>query len=890
MQRFSRLLIHNKFWLFALVASVILSLMPSPLSAAVENNDNVDICPGVNESKVDQVDILILLDNSRSLGQTERPSDIERRRFDALRIFFESVAEGLKNPDGVSTRVEVNVSLMPFAQTTKFGVGSEDTIRLSEDILSPAALANEISDALPDATQRPGTNFINALDAAATFMESKQASSCKFLIWFTDGAFDYSPESKNKQLTDQDKKQIKEERLNELITQTCDESGWASRLRRSGVNTYVVLLGQLDVLRRDNPETFPPSLSLMTQITGDRSTGELGNIEFCSDEKPTVVGEIFTVGSKEIGKLTPVFQRIGFSISGGQDIYCPTPEERVMTRGLPDLKFFKNISLISLELEKLPVLSEIDVVTPEGLVEDGSNYFESESSETLSQIDLRPKAVTLRSGWKLSLDARRGFCIMAKFIDPPTVKITRSGANQAVVTNIDGVLTADEVDRIEYRVGEELTTPNEIMSKYDAIDAGFIKGLSGQLEIEADPNKERVFSSPLTVTVLVDKPIPDFGSCLEPFVFKSERLPTSGDTPKDRNFLTAACKVVTKGLPSGTSGSALFIEINPLVEALAATSGCEVIETSLIVDGRNRGLKFAVPLNAEQTIALNFEVAEKNTFCDFETFAGVKFIYGEPAVTESALVKVGFEFRAPPDSRSVLLATLAIVIIAIFLSLFVLRYISSLLAVMPNKGKVYSYEANIEILQSSFGQVSILINGIESSKFQPSAVDLKLPKNSSSKSTLELQEIKLVRKLGSFFRPFADPKAVVEGNYQVAYWQQVSGGGLAIPFRKAIIVSSQEDFAKKSLDPAKLNAHLSLIVSNIGSGGGIDGVRSLIQSQNLKDVCKEFRDRALSVEADNVDKEPVLSTGVQVTSVPSKAPTTSPPPPKPSIPPPPPPK
>jgi len=327
-----------------------------------------------------------------------------------------------------------------------------------------------------------------------------------------------------------------------------------------------------------------------------------------------------------------------------------------------------------------------------------------------------------------------------------------------------------------------------------------------------------------------------------------------------------------------------------LVSALKATSGCEVLETSLIVDGKNQGVKHSVPINVEQTIALKFVVGEKNTFCNLENFAGVQFVYGEPAVTESALVNVKFELRAPPNPRNVFLATLAIVIIAIFLSLFLLRYISSLLAVMPNKGKVYSYEANIEISQSSFGQVSVLINGIEASKFQPSAVDLKLPKNTSSKSTLELQEIKLVRKLGGFFRPFTDPKAIVDGTDQVAYWQQASGGGLSIPFRKAIIVSSPKDFTKNSLDPAKLNAHLSLIVSNIGSGGGIEGVRSLIQGQNLKDVCKEFRDRSLSLEGDKADEESVLSIGAQVSTDPSKPPVTGPPPPKPSIPPPPPPK
>ena len=834
--------IINKIWLPVLVAAIIPFLPTSSLSAAGAENSAVDICPGIDESKVEKVDILILLDNSRSLSSKKTGSDLERKRFDALRIFFASVSNGLKKDDSSGSRVEVDVSLMAFSQNT-------NPIDLKQDISKPEALANEISDALPDESQQPGTNFISALDAAATFMESKQIGSCKFLIWFTDGAFTYSDDSK-KSL--KENKAIEAEKLEELKVRTCDEKGWANRLRKSGVNTYVVLLGELNTLQKDNPESFPPSLALMTQITGDQSTEELGDIAFCEGEKPSVVGEIFTVGSNDIAKLTPVFEKIGLAVGGYHPVVCPITKESNLERlGLPDLKFFKAISLISLELEELPLLSEISVVTPMGERQASSDFFEEVKSDSASKLDLKPrKGQLLKAGWKFFLDAKPGFCIMAKFIDPPIVKFTKSGNNPAVVKSSDDVLSDEEVSRVSYQLGDKPITPDEVMLQFDKIDAGFMKGLTGQLEIEANPT-EPIFQNPLTIIVTVDKVLPDVGPCLKPFVFKTERIPTSGDTPKDRNFLTGTCNVVTKNLPDG---SKLEINIDFLVSELKSRPGCDAIGASLIVDGQTRGGKFDVPVNVVQAVALNFEVGEKDTLCNLQNFAGVQFVYGDGnKFQETASVTVDFDFKLPPDPWRVRIVTAVIVLLAILLSLMLLRYITSLLAVMPDKGKVYSYESLIEISVSSFGQVIVLINGEESSKFQPSGADLKLPKNKSTKSSMELQEIKLERKLGNFFRPFADPKAKVMNTDQVSYWQQASGGGLSIPFRKAIIVSKPKD---NGLNTTKLTAQLTLIVSNTGADGGIEGVRTLIQSQQLKDVCKDYRDRYLSA-----DKEKPVQPG-----------------------------
>lgn len=184
MQRPKGVLMIKKIWIAALSVMSMLVLPTSSLSAASEETSNVDICPGIDETKVNQVDILILLDNSKSLSSEKTGSDKERKRFDALQTLFESVSKGLKNSDGSDSRVKVDVSLMAFAEKARM-------IPLKNQIFDPVALADEISNALPDKDQGSGTNFISALDEAAKFMESRQPASCKFLIWFTDGAFSF---------------------------------------------------------------------------------------------------------------------------------------------------------------------------------------------------------------------------------------------------------------------------------------------------------------------------------------------------------------------------------------------------------------------------------------------------------------------------------------------------------------------------------------------------------------------------------------------------------------------------------------------------------------------------------------------------------------------------
>ena len=822
---------------------VLLSVGASSASSArlaAPSNDSVDICPGVDESKVDKVDVLILLDNSRSLSSEDRGTDKEGKRFDALRTMFQSIAKGVSNIDGVP-RVEVGVSVMAFAQTTKFGFSDPKTgiMKLKESFNNPDGLADEIKNILTNETQQGGTNYINALNDASSFLASQPNTHCKFLIWFTDGAFDYD----NSQLK---KPKTEKNFLDDMNKEACSPTGWAQKLRDSHVNTYVVLLGDLETMRKQKPY-LGDSLNLMAQVTGDRSTDGLGTITPCPGERPSVVGEIFSVGTKDIGKLTPVFQRIGVAIGGGKDIICPTPKvDTVSTPGLPSSKFFKSISLISLDLQPLPQLDQITVVSNEGVSQPISDIFSKSSSDEAagsSQIDFTANGGTqLDKGWKIVLSSNLpGFCLMATFVESPTVQITKSGGNPAQVKQTGSFLTSDELSQVVFLRRDPLNpdqtssiSPDAIMNEPN-FSADFKNELSAELQIEVDPLNP-IFGGKFPINVVPDKPLPDLGKCLDPWVFSPDRTDTTGDTPSNKDFPTQACAV--SNVQNGATE--LLVSLSAMIKDLSA-AGCEV-EPTLLIDGENRGTEFAIPIGAESTVAINFRVSEKSTLCKLgDGFDGAEFRYGNPSNISTTDAAVSFDFKQPPPPLPVIIITVSLVLAAMLLSLLLLRFISSLLAVMPDARGVYSYEAIIEIGLTPFGQVKLAIDGIDVTSFQPSASDLKRPLASSSKSAIVLQNIRLDRKLSGLFSPFADAKAEVLKSDLVAYWQQTGSGGLAIPFRKAIVVSKQNGTPPSS---DGLSAQLTIMVPTSGSEGGINGVTSLLRGQKLKDVCKEYRDKS----------------------------------------------
>jgi hypothetical protein len=435
-----------------------------------------------------------------------------------------------------------------------------------------------------------------------------------------------------------------------------------------------------------------------------------------------------------------------------------------------------------------------------------------------------------------------GLCITAVFQSSPTVQIEQVADGEPTVKEVvtDGAakfLSDDDLRRIVFTYEGNSISAAEVMQKNDSgqFDSSKLALLSAGLNINGDLN-DPVFNALFPIYVKVTITTPDFSECLKPFT--TSRTPISGDTPNNRDFVTNSCKVSTIGL---LEGNELQISIENLVSQLMKNEGCRDLESSLLINGQNISGKATTVLAGESAeLNLKFEVGEKSTECNLMQFEGVEFIAvvtGEPVFGKIA---INFSFKQPPDVGWVRLFTLAFVLLAMLLSLILLRVISSVLAVMPDRHGVFSYEKEIEIGRNSFGQVRVLIQGVEIDRYQPSVDDLKRPLSSSGKSQLVLNKVKLERNLGVIYRPLSEPWAALPKSVLASYWQQSGNGQLAIPFRRAIVVSKLDSNLQKD---GQIRAQLTIVVPTSGNGSGISGIATLMHGQKIKDVCKDFLDK-----------------------------------------------
>ena len=820
-------------WHKSVVGLLILGLSAvspqvSALSQSQQSSGNMTICPGVDPTKTTAIDLVVLLDDSKSLTSTKNervPSDPDGTRFDALKTMFESINSGLEN------RVPVIPKFFAFGTSVK-------EITPDSGLNDPSALATDIRKLLPIRNQEPGTNFQKALDRATDYLTSRPSSNCKFLVWFTDGVFDLGSNDKEEE----------EKALVDLRNETCSSNGWAVALRKAGVNTYVVLLGEIEKLKKDDTDkTFNDSLNLMGELTGDPNPPEGVESERCEELSHTYdqVGAIYS--ATDLDQLTAVFEQIGKFIGQNRIVVCPTTtSEQIQSGKMPDVKFIESFSLISLESSPLPRQEQMYVYLESG----PSPITESFTIEKISNthLEFTPiKGRTLRAGWILGIEKMQGeslggLCITAAFQQTPTVQITQIADDEPKVQEVvaEGAarfLSEEELTRVQFIFDGAAISASEVMNRnaLGQFDSVSLALLSAGLNINGDLN-DPVFNSLFPIYVELKLPSPNFSECLKPFT--TSRTPISGDTPNNREFVTNSCSVSTIGL---LEGNELRISIESLVSQLAKSEGCKDLESSLLINDQDISGKATIVSAGEKAeLKLKFEVGEKSTECNLMQFEGVEFLAvatGEPVFGKIA---IDFSFKQPPDVRWVRLFTLAFVLLAMLLSLILLRVISSALAVMPDRHGVFSYEQEIEIGRNSFGQVRVLIKGVEIDRYQPSVEDLNRPLSSSSKSQLVLNKVRLERNLGAIYRPLSEPWATLPKSALASYWQQSGNGQLAIPFRRAIVVSKLDGNLQTD---GQIRAQLTIVVPSSGNGSGISGVEILMHGQKIKDVCKDFVDK-----------------------------------------------
>jgi len=317
---------------------------------------------------------------------------------------------------------------------------------------------------------------------------------------------------------------------------------------------------------------------------------------------------------------------------------------------------------------------------------------------------------------------------------------------------------------------------------------------------------------------------------------------------------------------------------------------CRSPEAGLVIDGvKQSGLTSTLSEDKEYLVGIQLSVGNRAFDCEVAGTLALSFagLDGTQKTLQVPVI-IDLERVVPPNPLTAVLISLAAVVAAALLSLFLLRVLNNAMTSLPDDSKLYGYEVPIEVGVRGTGQVVAIHNGVDVTKISPQVKDLRPPKG--DKNEIGVHTLKLRRRVPGLLRPFSEPRAEVVNETGVVYRQRTSQGGLAVPFRQALVLRPSREAPK---DPELTSAILNILVPRSGNGSGVAGVVKLLEGQSFKEAIREYLDGRKS------STSPEHETVAGLTSAPSsgdsgglakqsspQAPKPPPPPPRPAGPPP----
>jgi hypothetical protein len=853
-------------YIIAAVSVAVTALSAGSQVGARENRNatgtsTLKICERPDGTLPTVVDLLLLFDNSRSLNSIKvPPTDKTGQRFVAVSKMLSAIGSAVEGSDAI-----VNFGLI------KFGRNATVLIPFGEKTISRSSandLSKEIKQLLPPKpeSQELDTNYIKALDSAQQMFEAQSSTHCRVMVWFTDGEFNLEIADKSKVA----------EKLESLKTKTCASEGWPQSFRKLNVNVFAVLLAGKEKKRNKSEQNaYEASLNLMQTLTGDPDpefpTG-ISSVEGCG-EKISHNGEVLS--SENAASLGGLFEEIGLRVGGGVVLVCPNDGSPIQTGSLPDTRFLDWIVLFSREGRSLPKISDIKVdrsgsSSSSGDPIDGLLEVDSRLS-TPGRLQLVPSATNpLSAGWTLRIsEDTKGLCVMARLINPLTVRLSRVGDSPVKIEEMKtSLLSVEELNSLVYEIDGKVASATEVgNAQLEGLKSGSLPTFSASLVVD---QTNLVFPMQLKVNVAFDELIPDVRDCKN-FSFDSPRL--SGDMPREQDnrlFRSISCEISTKG-----TQSSIQIDGDSFQQSLGSTKGCEDITGKLLVDGKEVSANtYVLPPNSAANVSLSAELRGKSSKCILQSDEAVAFTFqlkdgSSKTVTVNASLKS--DLRPIPDERWVLFLTVLFVVLAGLLSLLLLQTMNRFFGKLPKAQNLYFYESEIQITSGQYQQVAAVIDGKSLNDFEVLARDLKPVPSTSSSSKMQLGKNSLQRNLPSFLKPFREATATVVGEESAVYWQQSSRLGLVVPFRSAMILrKSQNQNSAKGV----VNATIIVLVPRNGRDSGVEGVKNLLKGSKFQDLARMLQDQITERDDSKLSKESSTASG----------PGSPPPPPPPPVP------
>lgn len=761
--------------LIALVACTVATIVPASASRtnSVEGDRPLEVCrDSEGNTKTGALDVLLLLDNSRSLNSTRNgriPSDPKNERYGAISEMLKSLGEVSGGADD-RQGVEINFGVIAFGDSARTAIELEPlTSGNSQEI------GKLVEEKVPGKveSQSSATNYITALESAVQTLNNRPEENCKFLVWFTDGQFE-SRETK--------KRDEQLEQAEWLQNKVCGKDGFADQFTKSRINTFVLILKPTKTDKRlavsygtmqaitgatDLPPDVQSGIGKSSDMCGNlASSPRLGDILIASDAKE-IARKIPTIANL-LTNWVPVTQCPARSGSEG---LASMPAAR-HTAGLSFTAYEKGHELVDLESSEIIDNSGNSHPFEDYLVKDSGSRFEQ-------KYRMNKKAEEeLNHGWSIKIkNGPSGWCV--QMLEHNFEVAFKGNPAEPVVTSRGGSLTAEDLRDLTYF---DKSQRDVAITLTEAV------GLTGEVgaSLVIDPTRV-IYANPIEIRVK-QQDVP-YLSCDSIVLQSVADIPSPArisascviDTEQTRLRDVSISVIPEPSLQDEKCNAIVGLVQKPLDEDLGKKDKI----ASEIVHPHGTG-QFFVVLEAQGNSANC--VSEKSI---------VKFSWEVPGKGGQVLdrtIKVNVVWKTKPPILLVWLLVIAALLIVALLNLLLLREIKKYTSKMAKSG-LFAFEVPVTLTRMASGQVVARTrDGLETTSvaFDVSEqIAVRIDSDRRHAKLMDGSRSTLRVKLPSLFRPFAAPLLVLDSKKSVYYSPNFeNGSGLAPSTRQATIIHS----------------------------------------------------------------------------------------------------
>lgn len=794
--------------LIAVVASTVAAVVPVSASrtSAVDGDRPLEVCrDSEGNTKTGALDVLLLLDNSKSLNSTRNgriPSDPKNERYGAISEMLKTLGEvsgieddeegGRKGENTGRKGVDINFGVIAFGDNARTALELEPlTSGNSQEI------GKRVEEKVPGKveSQSSATNYITALESAVRILNSRPDENCKFLVWFTDGQF----ESRETKKSDEQREQAEW-----LQSKVCGKGGFADQFIQARINTFVLVLKPTKTDRR-----LAVSYGTMQAITGatdlppevqsgiGKSAGMCGGLE----SSPRLGDVLIASDAKEIARKIPTIANL---LTNWVPVtQCPARSGSEGLAAMPAARHIKGLSFTAYEKgHELADLVPSEVIDNSGNSHPFTDYFEKDSGSRFEQKYLMNEKAEgeLNHGWSINIkNGPSGWCV--QMLEHKFEVAFKGNPAEPVVTSRGGSLTREDLDDLTYfdksQRGGAITLTEAV---------GFTGEVGASLVI--DPTKV-IYANPIEIRVK-QQDVP-YLSC------DSVVLKSVADIPSPAR-ISALCDIDTE--QTRLKDVAVTVIPDPLLKDEKCDAIVGLVQkpqdedlgkkdkiSGEIVHPHGTG-RFYVVLEAQGNSANC--VSEKSI---------VKVSWEVPGKGEQVLerpIKINVVWKTKPPIWLVWVIVLVALLIVALLNLVLLREIKKYTSKMAKSG-LFAFEVPVTLTKMGSGQVIARTrDGLDTASVAfavSEQIAVRIDGDRRHAKLMDGTRSTLRVKLPSLFRPFAAPLLILDSKKSVYYAPNFeNGSGLAPSTRQATIVHSP------SSNGNTCDAIVTLLIPNAGIG------------------------------------------------------------------------